>query len=50
LSSCAAVKQTQNNQFTELISFIDFSTSIFLSRILNASTWHNLLEKLMHYC
>jgi len=29
LSSCAAVKQTQNNQFIELISFIDFSTSIF---------------------
>jgi hypothetical protein len=49
LSSCAAVKQTQNNQFTELISFIDFSTSIFLSRILNASTWHNFLEKLLRY-
>ena len=29
LSSCAALKQTQNNQFIELISFIDFSTSIF---------------------
>jgi len=29
LSLCAAVKQTQNNQFIELISFIDFSTSIF---------------------
>jgi len=29
LSPCAAIKQTQNNQFIELISFIDFSTSIF---------------------
>jgi hypothetical protein len=29
LSPCVAVKQTQNNQFIELISFIDFSTSTF---------------------
>ena len=28
LSSCAAFMPTQNNQFIELISFIDFSTSI----------------------
>ena len=28
LSLCAAVKQTQSNQFIELISFIDFSTSM----------------------
>ena len=29
LSLCTAVKRTQSNQFIELISFIDFSTSIF---------------------
>ena len=29
LLPCAAIKQTQNNQFIELISFIDFSTSKF---------------------
>ena len=49
LSPCAAVKQTQSNQFIELISFIDFSTSSFISRILNASNWHNFLDQLIHY-
>jgi len=29
LSLCVVLKHTQNNQFIELISFIDFSNSIF---------------------